>query len=42
MTTIIALIISLGLIGSPEAFNDLPENEQQELVDIVIAEDENI
>lgn len=42
MAAIIALLISLGLIGSPQEFNDLSDGEQQNLVNIVNMEDIDI
>ena len=42
MAAIITLLISLGLIGSPQEFNDLSDEEQQNLVNIVNMEDIDI
>lgn len=39
MAAIIALLISLGLVGSPQEFNNLSDGEQQNLVNIVITDD---
>lgn len=39
MAAIITLLISLGLIGNSQEFNDLSDGEQQNLVNIVITDD---
>jgi len=41
MATIIAVLIALGLIGTPEEFNSLDEQQQQELTEIVIMDEVN-
>lgn len=42
MATIIALLIGLGLVGSPEEFNTLDQQQQNELIEIVIVDDINM
>lgn len=38
ITVIIALLMGLGLIDSPEAYNNLNDQEQLELQEIIIAD----
>lgn len=38
ITVIIALLMALGLIDSPEAYNSLSDQEQLELQEIIIAD----
>lgn len=39
MTAIIAALIVLGLIGSPQEYNDLSEQEKKEYTEIIIMDD---
>lgn len=41
MEILIALLIALGLLGSPEDFNNLDQQNQDELIEIVIMDDVN-
>jgi len=38
ITVIIALLMGLGLIDSPEAYDNLSAQDQQELQEIIIAD----
>ncbi len=39
MTAIIALIIALGFLNSPEEFYNLNQQQQDDLIEIVIVDD---
>ncbi len=41
MTTIITILIALGLIGTPEEFHTLEQQEQDKLIEIVIMDEVN-
>ena len=41
MTTIIAILIALGFLGSPQEFHELDQPQQDELTSIVIIDDVN-
>lgn len=42
MTTIIAILMALGLILSPGDFKNLDVDQQEELMEIVITDETNI
>ena len=35
MSTLIAVLLALGLLSSPEGWNDLSEQEQEDMIEIV-------
>jgi|GEM_PF-5817439 len=41
MTTIIAILISLGLVGTEADFNTLDQVQQNELIEIVIVDEQD-
>ena len=42
MTTIIAILMALGLIFSPGNFESLDQSQQDELMEVIITEETNI